>query len=253
MIRQDPPVDYWLVADELDRDSILQDRFGPYKNPSAPTVTIGHIPKKPGNRGNLAACCNWALDQAEDLQVDLLVFLQDFIWMPPDGVQRFLNAAVDHPFALLTGVCHPAKAPVDTKRVPFKDRAWNIFSEEHMAFDVPEKLEDEPRVTMGVKPGRISNHAWEVNYGALPYALINRGIRFDEDYDIGTQWENTQFSFDVARSFPNHDGGYVWWDGDNVSYSLPHREFFPETHKDERSYDNGELFWSKNRDLVGRL
>jgi hypothetical protein len=253
VLRQSVPVDYWLIADQLDRDPLIRGMM-PTPKAFGPEIITTHLPIKEGNKGNLAACCNWALDIAHDLQVDAMIFLQDFIWAPEYGVARFLEAMDDHPFALHTGVSHMSPGFKALTNPPNPD--WSIFPVGVDAQMPPEPWEPEPRVKWNFPHGRISNHAWEVNYGALPYALINSGVRFDEDYDKGTQWENTQFAFDIQRHFngdrfDKSSKGYVWWDSGNVSCGLPHREYFPKTHEGERDYDNGEMFWRKNPDLVG--
>jgi len=264
VLRQTVPVDYWLVADQLNRDYLIYASMPQrlsklssmnmpiYGKDYGPEIIIGHLPIKEGNKGNLAACDNWALDLAQDLQVDVLIFLQDFIWMPEDGVARFLAQIDDHPFALHTGTSHMSTGPAPLKNPPNPE--WSIFPQGVDNKPPPEPWIMEPRVMWGFKRGQVSQHAWEVNYAAMPYAIINSGVRFDEDYDVGTQWENTQFAFDVWRNrqYSQHEKyGYVWWDDENVSCGLPHRDYFPKTHEGERDYDNGALFWSKNPDLVG--
>lgn len=253
--RQDTSEDIvWLVADTLNRDELYEwgvskriyttCNFEPVK---------GWNDSKPDRVGNLEAMHNWALHEARKLQVELLIFLQDFIWMPPDGVERFLADARVHPFALLTGAVDSSEG----WSVVDEQDPWDIFKGGLSNTKPFEPYTSDTRIQMGMKPGRVSNHAWEINYGALPYALINAGVNFDEDYDYGTQWGNTQFSFDIARKFYNKDDvawnpGYVWWNPDNRAIALPHREYFPATHAGERDLDNGKLFWSKNPDLVGR-
>lgn len=256
--RQDTNQDIiWLVADTLHRDFLYEWGVseGIYTTCNFEPVR-GWNEKSSDRVSNLAAMSNWALREARKYQVDLLIFLQDFIWMPPDGLEKFLADAQTHPFALLTGAVDAANA------YPFgvvdADDPWDIF--DGKSDQKPwEPYELDTRLQFGMPPGLVTNHAWEINYGALPYALINAGVDFDEDYDYGTQWENTQFSFDIARKFARPENriagqhaGYVWWNPDNRAIALPHREYFPATHAGERAVRNDERFWSKNPDLIGR-
>lgn len=240
--KQNPKVDHWFVGDQLASQREENYRF---MRQDSPWLNIESYQSEilPGRVGNLAHVDNWALNRARSLNVDLLVYLQDFIWMPDSGVASFLKAAKTHPFDLITGRVVSSEGPAcwDEKDL------WNIFLREEDAQNAPPgPWEADTRDAMGLKPGYLSNHAWEVNYGALPYALINAGVDFDEDYDYGSQWGNTQFSFDIWRRCMSR----VWWDHANVAISMPHREYFPKTHAGERDVDNGWRFWKKNSDLV---
>lgn len=237
---------YWLVADQLDRQDLV---FEKCKDKITPVYC--RLPVKEGDAGNLETVCNWALQKARELEVDLLVFLQDYIWLPSDGVELFEKDARHHPFSLLTGRCDLASGPRATK----VNDPWDIFPRPIDSFmQPPPPYEIDPRVQYGWKHGRITNHGWEINWGAMPYESIHSGINFDEDYNKGVQYGNTQFSFDIARHFrdyPIKDGGYVWFNPNNHAYAMPHRDYFPKAHEGERNIDNGKLFWSKNPDLRG--
>lgn len=243
--RQSHPIDHWLVADQLamEREIIYSQMREKLPKTNIETYKAEILPEKVGN---LAHVSNWALKRARELEVDLLVFMQDFIWVDKFGVDDFVNLAKNHPFDLLTGFVWSSKGP--QSYVP--QDLWNVFTREDDAKNKPKGgLEYDTRSQMSMKPGYLSNHAWEVNWGALPHALINAGVDFDEDYDYGTQWENTQFSFDIARKMKPF--GRVFWDDQNKVVAMPHRDYFPKTHEGERDLDNGWRFWEKNPDLVG--
>jgi hypothetical protein len=215
----------------------------------------------PGRNGNLEHVSNWALNKARELEVDLLVFLQDFIWIPEDAVAKFSLAAKNHPFDLLTG--NVVSSPGHKVETP--DSTWSIFGIGDSDTKPPPPYEPDTRDAMGlwkfgdktVGGTYLDNHAWEINWGALPHALINAGVDFDEDYDYGTQWGNTDFSFNIAKKLSRgslqgvHQGGRVWWDHNNQAISMPHREYFPKAHEGERNIDNGWRFWEKHPELVG--
>lgn len=241
----------WLVGDQLDRWELIE-KHGftdtPVKKRDVETHVF-YMDIEKDKVGNLAALDNAALSWARAIDADLLIFLQDFIWMPPYGVRKFLEDAKEHPYALLTGCVQASKGfPVVDANDP-----WDIFGGKSDNTP-PLPYELDTRQQFGMQKGRLSNHAWEINYGALPKDLINCGVDFDEDYDYGTQWENTQFSFDIARQFPSDTwggaGGYVWWNPDNRAVALPHRDYFPKTHEGERAVRNDQLFWKKNPDLI---
>lgn len=264
--RQTHKVDYWLVADQLLGER--QDAYE-YMHRMSPELKIEAYRAEisENKNGNLAHVSNWALNKARELEVDLLVFLQDYIWAPHDGVADFLRAAEHHPFSLITGNCASSKMPTRAYMSGRANNGWNIFVSDSVAAEKPYppyELDTREAMQWGANISGerdmgagcyLTNHAWEINWGALPHALINAGVDFDEDYDVGTQWENTQFSFDINRKLSSHpmshDMGRVWWDFNNRAIAMPHRLYFPDTHEGERKLDNGPLFWSKNPDLVG--
>lgn len=246
--KQTIPVDYWLVADQLapEREWVYRDMR--IMSPKMKIETY-YSEISTDKIRNLAHVDNWALKRARELEVDLLVFLQDFIWIPDNGVESFLRASKLHPFALITGRCDSSSGP---ERVERATADWNIFRNEREAHSKPpEPYAPEPRVVNNFPHGKLTNHAWEINWGALPYALIHSGVDFDEDYDRGVAWENTQFSFDIRRTWGSK-GGYVWWDHDNCAIGMPHRKYFPAIHKDEVAQRNDALFYSKNSGLEER-
>lgn len=258
--RQDPPVDHWLLADQLapEREGLYQVWRETSPNLKIHTYNAEILPDK---NGNLEHVHNWALKKARELEVDLLVFLQDFIWIPSDAVAKFAKAAKLHPFDLLTGnvVSSPGY------EVKFPTSLHSIFPVGKTYEKPPEPYTPDTRDQMGlgdmfnlssvVTPmGRyLSQHAWEINWGAMPHALINAGVDFDEDYDYGTQWGNTDFAHQIKETFadkrPNAvnmaSKGRVWWDYYNQAISMPHREYFPKAHEGERDLDNGWRFHKK--------
>lgn len=84
----------FIVADE-NIDSYLET-----KTWFKPRAKLG------GDIWNINKAYNDCLDRATG---ELLVFLQDFIWIPDDGLQRFWDDYQAHPNALITGVGHKAK------------------------------------------------------------------------------------------------------------------------------------------------
>lgn len=243
---------YWIIADQLDRQDLI---FEKCKNKGI-TPIYGRFPVKEGNAGNLEQVSNWALQTARELEVDLLVFLQDYIWIPQNGIEMFENDAHHHPFSLLTGRCDGASGPrCMTEQC---EDPWSIFYSSLESIKKPDPpYTIDPRVLMEWKKGYISNHGWEINWGAMPYEIIHCGVDFDEDYDKGTQWGNTQFSFNVLNHYEKYPhfigtGGRVFFNPENHAYGFPHRDYFPATHEGERKIDNGALFWSKNTKLKTR-
>lgn len=261
--RQDPPVDHWFVADQLapEREKfyeIFRDHFtNSGKKTQIHTLQAEILP---GRNGNLEHVSNWALNKSRELEVDLLVFLQDFIWIPPEAIARFALAAKFHPFDLLTG--NVVSSPGFELKRPEFHNLYSVFGERNVTKKPPEPYtpdtrdqmglwQQDPNLTRGIPDlgvGKyLSQHAWEINWGALPHALINAGIDFDEDYDYGTQWGNTDFAHQARMAFSDSRqvGGRVWWDYYNQAIAMPHREYFPKAHEGERNIDNEPRFRAK--------
>jgi glycosyltransferase involved in cell wall biosynthesis len=109
---------------------------------------------------NLNKAYNDCLDRA---QGELLVFLQDFIWIPANGLQRFWDDYLMFPDALVTGVGHKAK-----------DGLEGISETDERALGDGE-----------ISPG---NHThWELNWAMCPRAMMPR---FDESMDTHYGGEN---------------------------------------------------------------
>lgn len=257
--RQNIPISHWFLADQIERGDDWYDHMRTFM--PGTNIDILHSEILPERNGNLEHVSNWALKRAREEKIDLLVILQDFIWLPEDAVEKFVKASVHHPFDLLTGRVEASKGPQKTSFDEIRaesSKYYSIFGDwtkntekppGPYELDTRDQMgwwQPDPAMFRGVPDigmGKyVSQHAWEINWGAMPYSIINAGIDFDEDYDYGTQWGNTDFAHQVAATIP---GSQVWWDFYNVAYGMPHRDYFPATHEGERDLDNGWRFRQK--------
>lgn len=111
---------------------------------------------------NVNKAYNDCLDRARG---ELLVFLQDYIWIPADGLQRFWDDYQKYPDALITGVGHK----------------WN---------DTFTSIVEEDRRANGPEGVHVTDYmatAWELNWAACPRAIMPR---FDERMDAYYGGEN---------------------------------------------------------------
>lgn len=109
--------------------------------------------KKEGDSWNLNKSYNDCLDKAKG---ELLVFLQDFIWIPANGLQRFWDIYQIYPTALITGCGHKAKKGLEGIS-EIDDR---VFGER--------------------KVSECHWSDWELNWASCPKNIMPR---FDEDMD----------------------------------------------------------------------
>jgi len=112
---------------------------------------------------NLNKAYNDCLDRAEG---ELLVFLQDFIWIPDDGLQRFWDDYQAHPNAFITGVGHKAKEGLQ-----------GISEEDHRMAAYPD----------GVSKCKSYFAEWEMNWACAPRSIMPR---FNEKMDEWYGGEN---------------------------------------------------------------
>lgn len=139
--------------------------------------------KNEGDVWNLNKAYNDCLDK---VQGELIVFIQDFIWIPANGLQRFWDDYQIYPEALITGVGHKG-----------------IDGKEGIS-EVDDRVFGEP----GLHKGSYSH--FELNWAACPTKIAPR---FDEDMDAIYGGENQVFSIKA-----NTD---VYIDRSNVCIGYP--------------------------------
>lgn len=161
-----------IIADDLCETPILEKHFKPRQ-------------KGDGDVWNLNKAYNDCLDKVEG---KLIVFLQDFIWIPANGLQRFWDDYQIYKDGLVTGVGHKAKDGIEG------------ISE----FD--ERVIGEPGVYE-------SDPTWyELNWASCPTRLAPR---FDEEMDKFYGGENQVFAFNAVKN-----GGKVYVDRSNKCIGL---------------------------------
>jgi hypothetical protein len=118
--------------------------------------------KSPNDVWNINKAYNDCLDRAEG---ELLVFLQDFIWIPDDGLLRFWEAYEKYPTALVSGVGHKAAHGHE-----------GISEEDRRMYGPP-----------GLTLCDYMQIAWELNWASCPRAIMPR---FEERMDAYYGGEN---------------------------------------------------------------
>jgi hypothetical protein len=193
---------------------------------------------------NLAKGYNEVMKQAFESDAELLVTLQDYIWIPRDGLQRFLAASRERPDVLWTGLCDHASGP-DVGENP---GLWTVFDEpwDGEKPDYPIQWKDirvEEVAKRGVdntQPFACEPGWWEANWGAIPFSVYDAGVRFSEDYDKGVAYENQDFAMEASVL-----GFDTWVDPNNVSISLPHKRYFPELEAADLEKSNLKMHHEK--------
>ncbi len=197
---------------------------------------------KEGNKRNLAAMYNAAAEYVVDDGFSMMVSLQDYIYVPENGLQRFIETHNHFPGSLLTGVTHISRDPYPNKVVDLEGD-YTIFAEpftskpNRMAWEDVRATEIYP---MGDDVLPVETGHWETNWAAVPVSVLEEGIRWDETYDKGIAYENSDFA-QQAR-LKNYD---VVLDKKNIAISLPHKDYFDGEREEIVEFSNREYYESK--------
>lgn len=196
-----------IVLDELHRDSGFIDVIPP--------------PKKPGMFWNLSASLNAGCRVAKG---ELIVLIQDYIKIPPDGLQKYWDRHLQEPKGLVSGVGD--QFDIVTGECTFKDPRKQSYGGFFLT---------------------IPLH-WEANWGAFPrQAWVDIG-GFDESYDAGWGYDNVDFA-DRCQ----HAGYHIFLDISNEVYCYSHIRLFDEQKEKDAAPNNCALYNRLERERHKKL
>lgn len=230
----------WLVSDQkfLERKDTWAEII---RRVDFPVMFVNRAVRE-GNKRNLAEMYNVAAEYVVSDGFTMLISLQDYIYLPEDGIQRFLNENVMFPDSLLTGVTHISRDPFPNKVVD-PEGHYTIFAEPYT--DKPKRMSwEDVRATelyvVGSSTLPVEQTHWEANWAAVPRKVLDAGVRWDEQYDKGIAYENMDFAMQAKEK-----GFDVVLDKNNVAISLPHKDYFDGEREEIEEFSNRELFESK--------
>ena len=172
-------------------------------------------PKKPEMFWNLSASLNAGTRAANG---ELIVLLQDYISVPKDGLQKFWDRHIEEPKGLITGVGDQFDMKSGVK-----------------TFDDPRKGKSGFYITIPME--------WEANWGCFPKkAWIDVG-GFDEGYDAGWGYDNTDFA---ERCSIN--GYHTFLDTYNEVYCFSHINLFNEQPIRDKAPNNCARYQKRSRE-----
>lgn len=181
---------------------------------------------------------------------ELVVFLQDFILMPVDGIQKYVDLYKTHPGMLYTGVDTrngistskvidlDADSTGNTEYIP-QNLSRNIDVFEGRFYDPGEVQFTSPRIKVGgAKRFSSDPYEWELNYCAAPRKLLTDLGGWTTDWDSGFGYDNTNLT--LRHLYKN---GAVIVDETNKATALSHWDLFPKDsegvpHRDKKPNDN---------------
>lgn len=159
---------------------------------------------------------NTVLEACDD---GLLVFLQDFILMPYDGIEQLVRLHKKNPDALL--------APVDMyfkpKFKPNKNSDDWFNGETDVIGDF---IWANPRIQgVGMRES-INPYEFEQNYGAIPVKIAKDLGGWMEVFDFGLGFDNTDMAFRALKA-----GYRIIVDDTNIATCIDHWETLKQDHE----------------------
>lgn len=225
LIRQRRRDILWIVADEL-----VEDRKGVWDiiRTSVPfDVELFRLEKQPGFQRNLAASYNKAMEIARARSCAIFVSMQDYFWIPDDGLDSFEALAMTYPNDLFTGTAHLTARPSES----LVTNPYGLFT----VFERPYTLKP-PSTDLwreDVRPQDALHETtaieWETNWAALGSQVLYSELTYDEEFDRGVAYENQDFAMTCITEL----GSRVIHDTENVALGLPHKLYFPGIHDPE--------------------
>jgi len=159
----------------------------------------------------------------------LIVSLQDFHWIQPRGLERWVELSEKYPKGCFS--------------------AWVVnLGEDHLKFDprvASQFVKDErdPFVHRLNLFQEIDGKFFEMNFACIPREAIEAIGGWDEDFDRGWHWENVDLGLRLNKA-----GYKTYLDGSNFCVQLYHTpDSFPHSDLDEI---NRQLVREKHGALV---
>lgn len=163
----------------------------------------------PGEKSDLCYQTNQALKESKG---ELLVFLQDYIVIEPDALQRMWDRYQESPKTGWT-------APVG--------KAANDFITEGVVGSV-----DYDWRAYWPADKDMESHRFEIDWACTPRSAVDYVGYFDEDFDRGFGWENVDWAYRLAKK-----GWTFRCDPDNKAFAFDHDKFFPHPYKKNPNSD----------------
>lgn len=177
---------------------------------------------------------------------ELIVCLQDYIWIGPDALSKYWYAHTIHPEGILvTGVGNQYSNPqptVPNGKITVWDKPYTRRPESLSWVD--------PRINSN-RPSwsEAEPVEWELNYASIPNKLIQEVGGMDEQFDYeGFAWDNTYIAAKVHML-----GHKIYLDQSNECMGFNHDEWWPNPLKVNRISPKDYFFKKLNLLQSGQL
>ena len=179
--------------------------------------------KKSDKFWNLSASLNAGVRAATG---ELIVLLQDYIWVPEDGLSRFVIRSKDEPKGLISGVGHQY---MDVHEWGGPPRGQRVFVDPRM----------ERRGFYLCTPVE-----WEANWSCFRKKVWEDVGGFDEDFDAGWGYDNVNFAERAQMA-----GYHLFLDTHNEVLCYSHIKMFNEQGTRDAAPNNQKLWVRKYSEL----
>lgn len=180
-----------------------------------------------GYKSKLARCHNQAYKACEG---ELIVLLQDYIYVPQSGLEKFWNIYNIHQNALITGISHQYLHPTK-EEVVNQEGLITVYEKEYKY--KPEVISwFDPRCDMsenylGIRKAQPVE--WEANWAAIPREVIYDLGGMDETYDLhGFGYDNTNIATRAS-----YLGYPVYLDSSNEVFCISHDSYWKNEYKEK--------------------
>lgn len=204
-----------------------------FKDVTYPVKHLKEIELEPekGYKAKLARCINQGFSNCEG---DLIVSLQDYIYVPKEGLANFWAIHQFNSNALVTGISHQYYYPEKDEIVNEKGLI-TIFGEDFTKKpDI--RFWTDPRPTGNGSLREAQPVEWELNWASIPNKVVKDLGGCDAEYDLhGFGYDNTNLATRAAFvGYPiylhptnevfcfNHDG---WWENKYKKEGIQPHEF----------------------------
>lgn len=226
--RKDPAIEILKYSMEVqtfrDFEVIVLDEL----HRKTPFIDVTPPPKKPKMFWNLSASLNAGVKRATG---KIIILLQDFIYVPPGGLAKYIERHKEEGPCLVTGIGHQYKEP---------SKLWTSYPpplpNDKLVFKDPRKVHTGFYVTQPL--------IWEANWGSFDKKIWEEIGGFDENYDEGWGWDNCNFSERAQLA-----GYNIFIDTYNEILCYSHINLFDEQKHRDESPNNMELYQRDSREL----
>lgn len=217
----------WILVDELynERHKEVEE----YVKEHLPNIEFIHTPHKmtkPVRKHNLVNSLNTGLLRSHG---ELIVWLQDYIWVQPDSLSRYWTNYNAFPNRIIGGLKNHYSGPVPDNEKGLVS-IWNDYWEGDPVEKCVLTEKDDRYKSINAEPESVLVESLPIVYemcnASMPYALAVALNGLDEKYDEGRGYDNQNLSF-RAKAL-----GYATViDMCNIAREFNHWEYFGHNDK----------------------
>jgi GT2 family glycosyltransferase len=231
----------WIIVDDYpeDRKHLAKEYAEKYN------LDIKYLRGKKRKIKRTYGLCNANNTMLDAATGEIIVFLQDFVLMPTDGIEQIVTLYKRNPRALqgLPDMYFYSKDKPDTSK-----EDWFNGSVDQ----VGEYIRQNIRIAnLGLR--KTDNPMdYEQNYGAIPTAVAHELGGWHEFFDEGLGWDNTDIAWRAQQL-----GCEIIIDETNVAICLDHWKALEGTKEHglgrERNLNDPRYFWMKDQITANKL